>query len=466
MSKENLNLPTIAASSTPRLHEFNPALIPFQYRFLYDLRNRFNFDQGTFEFLLSGAVGSAKSLLGAHLMATHALKNPGSQQIVVRRALKDLKATFWRVLLAHYPRFREWYNKSDMAIYLPNGSIIFGGSYDDGNYDRFRSYELSGALIEEATECKEEELYDALLMRVGRLPHVGENYMGLITNPDSPAHWIHGKFMDNPTPTRHVYYSITDKNPFLKPTYVSQLRASLPAKMALRMLDGQWIEINDDVIYYEYDAKFNYRDEIYVINPQFPIYLTFDFNVALNKPMSAALGQFINDEWHWFSDVVVKGARTITLMEEIQSRGFFDWDVQWIIDGDATGRAGTSASLFSNYDIITNFLSNYMKRDLAGQIKTNHRVSYKKMVPIENPPIRTRHNMMNLYCHNADGRRRFFVYKGAQVLHKGMRLTALKKGAQYLEDDSKEYQHVTTAVGYAVTREAMRPKSSASSGRQ
>jgi hypothetical protein len=32
-----------------------------------------------------------------------------------------------------------------------------------------------------------------------------------------------------------------------------------------------------------------------------------------------------------------------------------------------------------------------------------------------------------------------------------MKLTALKKGAEYIEDDSKEYQHITTAAGYRIS---------------
>jgi len=45
---------------------------------------------------------------------------------------------------------------------------------------------------------------------------------------------------------------------------------------------------------------------------------------------------------------------------------------------------------------------------------------------------------------------RLFIYKKCKVAHEGMRLTSLKKGADYIEDDSKEYQHVTTAIGYRV----------------
>jgi len=35
-------------------------------------------------------------------------------------------------------------------------------------------------------------------------------------------------------------------------------------------------------------------------------------------------------------------------------------------------------------------------------------------------------------------------------LAEGFSLTKLKDGAQYIEDDSKRYQHITTAAGYGI----------------
>ena len=67
-----------------------------------------------------------------------------------------------------------------------------------------------------------------------------------------------------------------------------------------------------------------------------------------------------------------------------------------------------------------------------------------------NPPIKTRHNIVNAYCLNHEKRIRFYIYKDAPVSDEGMRLVKLKKGGNYIEDDSKRYQHVTTAIGYGV----------------
>lgn len=435
-------------SSTPLIQEFDPTIIPFQRAVLKHVRKDFDYSQGVLELLLSGSIGSAKTILAAHIVATHAISFPGSQQLIVRRALKDLKNTFWRVLLAHYPQLNNWLNKSEMKITLPNGSIIYGGSYDDGNYTRFRSYELSGVVVEEATENTDPDLYDELLMRIGRLPHVKENYLLQLTNPDSPGHFIHDKFMDNPTPNRKVFYSLTEQNPFLPRTYIEQLKASLDPKMAERMLQGKWIEIKGDVIYYAYDRQNNYRDVEYKIREDAEINLGWDFNVGDNKPMSVAISQNYNDEFHFFSECVVHSARTLTILEELQARGMFDKGYAFVINGDATGAARSSNSLHSNYEIIKQYLSNY--RDPLGRS-----IRYRMNVPRANPPIKERHNKVNAYCLNASGKSRLFVYKTAPMTDKGLRLTALKKGGSFVEDDSKDYQHITTAIGYTICSETV-----------
>jgi hypothetical protein len=436
--------------STPRIQDFNPREIPFQIEVLKYLRREFDFSQGTAELLLSGSVGSAKTILAAHTVVTHAIENTGSQQIVVRRALKDLKNTFWRVMLDHWPELRRWWNKSEMRISLPNGSIIYGSSYDDGDFTRFRSYELSGAVIEEATEGSDPELYHEIFDRIGRISHVEENYMMLVTNPDGPSHWIYDLFMDNPKPTRKVFYSLTEGNPFLKPSYIKQLKQNMDPKRAQRMLEGKWIEIRDEVIYHAYSAK-NFIDGEYDVNPKANINVTFDFNIGDGKPMSAACAQYVEDTFHIFSEHIIHGARTESLLEDMANKCVFDRDILYVINGDATGNARSTKAIHSDYEIIKTFLSNYKRPDGSP-------VRFRLDVPRSNPPIKERHNKVNAYCQNANGDIRLKVYKTCPMVDKGFRLTALKRGGNYIEDDSKEWQHVTTAIGYMVCTQSARSK--------
>ena len=237
---------------------------------------------------------------------------------------------------------------------------------------------------------------------------------------------------------RFVFYSKTDHNPYIDQTYIQQLRRDMSPKEAQRYLDGEWIEISGEVIYSEYRSERQYlRDKVYKIDPHYPVVLTWDFNIAENKPMSALALQYIQDSFHVFAEVIIDGGRTADTVDEFHERGLLRPDFNYIICGDAAGKHRDTRSLRSDYDIILKVL-----RDL------NLNVEYQ--VPPANPPIRLRHNRVNAYCLNALGETRLYLYQGCATLDEGLRLTKLKPGANYIEDDSKRYQHCTTAAGYAV----------------
>lgn len=252
-------------------------------------------------------------------------------------------------------------------------------------------------------------------------------------------------------PNRFVFYSLTEQNPFLDPAYIEQLRRDLSPKEVLRYLKGQWIELSSEVVYYEYDPNLQYVRKPYEINPKETIYLAFDFNIGEGKPMSMACIQYINDTFHIFNQVVIHGSRTVDTIEELDGKGLFNKEWRYGICGDASGSSRDTRSSRSDYDIIKAELS---KRNLR----------YDYLVPPANPPIRHRHNRVNSYCLNSLGERRLFVYADAPTADEGFRLTKLKSrggiSAGYIEDDSKEYQHITTAIGYCImflTRRIGRP---------
>ena len=66
---------------------------------------------------------------------------------------------------------------------------LFQGRGVTRNTESFDSLELSFALIEELTENDNEEFngfYKEMRARVGRLPHIKENFICCATNPDAP----------------------------------------------------------------------------------------------------------------------------------------------------------------------------------------------------------------------------------------------------------------------------------------
>lgn len=423
----------------PPLTEFNPFVIPWQGKLITDIRKNFDYRKGTHEVLMSGSVGSAKSAIMAHVIVTHCLLYPKAKALVTRRSLPDLKSTIWAEIIDHIEGClveNQDYkiNRSELKITFSNGSEILTRSFADGRIRKFRSLILSLAAIEELTENDDMEFYKEIRMRVGRATHVPEHLVVSATNPASPSHPAYDYFIKKKSDLRKVYYSVTSDNPFLPKTYIEGLRDTLSPKEARRMLYGEWIELSQDVVYYNYASEKNFVDEKKQLEKNFPIDLMFDFNIAAGKPMSAAIGQHINGIFHVIKTFIIEGARTLDILEEMDFYGVFKHRVTYRIFGDATGRSRDTRSIRSDYDVIEQYLSN--------------KVRYEMLVPRSNPPVRKRHNLVNAMCENDKGSVKMFLYKEAEQADRGFRLTKLRKNANYIEDDSFEFQHVTTAIGY------------------
>jgi len=432
--------------STPTLQGFSPDVIPYQ-REVVDLIDTWDYSSGTPEILLSGSYGSAKTTLMAHLVVRHCLEFKGARAAIGRRALPDLKRTIFAEIIEHIQKdleegkdYKVNYSGSPV-IRFSNGSEIICVSWADKKYKKFRSLKLSCLVFEEIVENSDEDMeaFKTLKARLRRISSVPQNFMIAATNPESQSHWVYKYFIGSqPHPTRFVFYSKTYDNPFIEAVYIEQLKADFSPKEALRYIEGQWVDLIGETIYGEYSSELQWRkDTDYLINPREPIVLTWDFNAALDKPMSMVCLQYVDDVFHVFAEVVIFSSRTQDTLDELDGKGILDPKYRFVVCGDASGKHRDTRSLRSDYDIITKYLSE----------KNLH---YDYRVPLANPAIRLRHNRVNSYCLNALGQRRLLLYKGCATLDEGLRLTKLKAGGQFVEDDSKPYQHSTTALGYAI----------------
>jgi len=424
---------------TPSLSDFDPTRIPFQIKVIKDIRRAYKYNEGVHEILLSGSVGSSKSLLMAHIAITHCLLNPNAHFGIGRLSMPALKGTLFNTILQHIgEEIPVKVIENRAHIFFPNGSKITSYSWQDKKYKKMRSHEFSGFAIEELTENDTDAAYKEILMRIGRSKSISEKLLISATNPDDPSHWAYERFFMVKDDRRHVYTSNTFDNPFLPESYVEDLRKNLSPREARRMLFGEWLELARDVIYYGYQPDQNYTDKPYVIDKRFPVFWSHDQNFSAGKPMSSCVFQYIDDKIHLFDEIVVHGARTLDICEEAIEKEWLDPSIKLIVTGDASGRHNDTRSKSNDYDIIRTFLSN-LKQKIPFEIR----------VPLSNGSIRKRHNLVNAYCNNDLGQHRLFVH-GCKTIDKGLRLSKLKDGGNYIEDDSKEYQHITTAIGYGL----------------
>lgn len=444
-------------NSTPFLCGFNPQIIKSQWDAINLVRRDYDYKQGPLELLLSGSVGSSKSLLMAHIGVTHCLKYKKAKLLVGRKSMPDLKKTILQAILDHISEdMREGkdyeYNKTSGVITFANGAMIIPISWGDGLYTKFRSYEFSAGIIEELTENDSDEFvgfHTELIGRIGRVK-TPEPFLIYATNPDSPSHAAYSYFdlsNSNPKPNRKVIYSLTKDNPFLPKWYIENLEATYDSKMIKRLLYGQWLHIETDVIYYEYNPTVHYVLSNTHADPAYPLRFTFDFNIGQGKPMSALAMQYLSGvkQYRAIDEFILPGARTYNIMDEISSKGYLDLphNPKIIIHGDSTGKSRDTRSIKSDYDIISDYLSNYIRKDKAP-------IRFEIVVPLANPPIRKRHNLVNGALHNSKNVVSLYIDKRCKVLDEGLTKTKLVDSGNYTEDDSNSYQHVTTALGYAI----------------
>jgi hypothetical protein len=450
-------------SSTPTFREFTPEHIPFQYRVVYDIKQRFEYDEGPQFVLLSGSVGSAKSLLIAYLVIAHCLEFNGSCALVARKGMPDLKDTIWlKIEQMLDGSFIEGvdYIKNDTRTeitFIKTGSRIITRSWHDKKYKKFRSIEVSFIAIEEMTENNDQdkEAFIEMLARIGRLPHVPENVVIGATNPDDPSHWVYEFFIKGSKrsttcdyyafkpPNVHTYYSRTHDNPFLPSWYIEQLKDKYDSKMQRRLLFGEWLYISTDVIYYQYNPEIHTRLKNSKYDPDLAIRLTFDFNIRKGKPMSSASFQFNPRirKFCFYDEVAVEGARTGDALEEWAGKGVFDHPdiTDIVVHGDAAGKHRDSRGSKTDYDIIERFIVNYVRKD-------KKKLKCYIEVPKSNPRLRDRHNIANGQLE----KKRVIIDERCEYVDKGLSNARLKENAGYIEDQSVEGQDMSTAVTYGI----------------
>lgn len=245
--------------------------------------------------------------------------------------------------------------------------------------------------------------------------------------------------------TRKVFYSKTEDNKFLPKNYAKNLRANLSPLEARRKLHGEWADDPKGMVYSEYTHDIHFVEDDYVINLSLPIFLSWDFNIGQGKPLSMCVGQYDEDDdfFHFFEESVIDGARTSESCQDLAQRGILDYKTKYLVTGDATGKAQSTKSLQSDYEIIEKILANY--RTPFGE-----EIDFEMVQPLSNPPVKKRHNSVNAYLRNDLDVVRVKIYKGCKTLATGFRTTKLKPGGAYIEDDSNRYQHITTGAGYAI----------------
>jgi hypothetical protein len=405
-----------------------------------------------------GGAGSGKSVTVAKKLVARALMNPQHKFLCCRKNLSSVEKS---VAALFEEIFHEWgipfrkRMKPFITYTLPGGGRLVCAGFDDP--EKLKSVPgITGAWFEEATEFEQADFLQANLRMRGDTPSYKQ--FALTFNPVLRSNWVYPElFAEHPEVAEAkekvairehsgaeimFHHSTYRDNPYLDAEY-TQVLAGLAKSSDLYYTvyeKGLWGRLAG-TIYYSYGAHniapdLDYADGV-------PILWGHDFNIGEGKPMSSVICQRATvrddpedpkksrDVLHVLDEIILDGTDTHDAVAEFRNRRPGQRDV--IIYGDAAGRARDTRSKTTDYQIIAD--AGFPRQD----------------VPRANPPVRERHNQMNAMLKAADGTVSLFIHPRCKTLLRGLETVKLKPGAQYVETETRE-QHVTTALGYLVTR--------------
>jgi len=205
------------------------------------------------------------------------LKYPNTKGLIIRRSYPELLSNHIRMFFKEYPQTRTWFNKSEKAIYWPNGSITeFSYLQNVDDVFTYQGREFEDISIDEVTQHEEDTF--KILRSSNRTSNLefknngGIPTMLLTGNPGGRGHqWVKRIFVDrnfNPNEDSEDFdfvqakvqdnMALTDADP----NYIKRLK-DLPPDMVKAYLEGDW-----NIFSGQFFSEF--RNHLHVCQPFIP----------------------------------------------------------------------------------------------------------------------------------------------------------------------------------------------------
>ena len=278
-----------------------------------------------------------------------------SRHISLRYTFNSAKTSIWMdtlptVLSVCFPNLKVEWNRSDYFIKTPNGSEYFIGGLDDAKrVEKHLGKEFSTIHFNECSQLS----YSAVQMLLTRLAEKNTIAKKVYydQNPPAKSHWTFWQFVKklnpadgepllNPLDYASILMNPHDNLENLDPEYISMLEA-LPQKERDRFLHGLYIDSDDGTAYYEFDRE---RHVSEVKQQNGTVFVGMDFNV---DPMTAIIGQVINNEFHIIDEIFLRNSDTPKMAKALLDKGYRGAR----IIPDSTG-ANRKTSGQSDFDIL------------------------------------------------------------------------------------------------------------------
>ena len=378
---------------------------------------------------------SGKTERFKRFLAKQAMTNDNELYFAAAPTHTQAKKIFWDDLkkftlsASHERRPSE----SELKIYMPNGSEIHIIGLDKP--ERIEGINWTGGGIDEIADVKSAawqlHIYPALNTVNPTRPDY-RAWCWLLGVPDGLNHYYDMCMMAESglDPDYAVFHWKSSE--ILPPDVIEAAKRTMGVKQYRQEYEASF-ETATGRIYEDY-SNANHTDEI--IKPHEQLCWMHDQNYT---PLSSAVGVrrgADNNDLYLLDEIVLISAVSRESAVEFVDKYKDHENKHVLIYGDPAGKAGEKHGQESAYTQIEETLA------LNGW-------TYSRLVATSHPAIKDRQNCVRAKIKNALGEHSIFINPAlAPYCDKGLSTVQLKKGSTFQEDESNEYQHITTAIGY------------------
>lgn len=343
----------------------------------------------------------------------------------------DLKAFSLSAMHARRP------SESDRIIYPDNGSEIHVIGLDKPQ--RIEGIPWKGGGIDEFADLKEGAWEANILPALNTVNPTDPGYRAwcwLLGVPDGLNHYYDLCMAADTGADSNFKVFHWKSAEILPPDVIADMMKAMSKKQFDQEFNASF-ETAGGRIYEEY-SKANHTTES--IQPHEQLMWMHDQNYT---PLSSAIGVRRNNgrDLYLLDEIVLTSAVSKQSATEFVERYKDHLNKKVIIYGDPAGKAGEKHGHASDYT------------DIEGVLRANG-WQFERKVKAAHPAIKNRQNSVRAKIKTAEGVVSLYVNPlTAPWCDKGLNTVQLQKGSTFQEDQTNQYQHITTAIGYCVDYE-------------
>jgi hypothetical protein len=265
--------------------------------------------------------------------------------------LRDVAIPAWRDVLDRYGIPYE-FRTSPLPVFtlkLPKGDTqVLLRSFE--NYNRLIGVNAASMIVDEIDTVSTQTAEAAIIKLQGRVRVGNCPQLGFASTPEGHKA-LYNMFVREASDTKALYKARTADNPYLDPGFIENLRATYPANLIEAYLNGEFVNLAQATVFYEFDVK---KHTTGVFHPEDGEMIVFgaDFNIGNSQSCYAVVrpspaGQAI----HIFAEHNCR--TTFDLVEHIKKKY-----PRQLANGmitcypDASGSHASTSSTESDHDIL------------------------------------------------------------------------------------------------------------------